>query len=118
MDNLRSRKIANATEPIVFTFDIDPMCKQYTFGVSQSNLSKNIEQNLFVLKNNPFWKNPSTEEVSSFQENNVNYIRNFGDEIFGKQILIFNTNNQTDSYFLIHSYDDKNKTMDYTIVNQ
>lgn len=117
MNNLRSRNQANAAEPIVYTFDINPQCKQYTFGVSQYNISKNIEQNLYILRKTPFWKSPLSNDVSSYKDNNNTYISNFGDNLFGKQIIIFNNINQSSNYIFNISYNNYFKTTDYTILN-
>lgn len=116
MDNLRSKNQANAAEPIVYTFDINPQCKQYTFGISQFNITKNIEQNLYILRKTPFWKSPLLHEVSSYKDNNNTYISNFGNNLFGKQIIVFNNINQSSNYIFNISYDNKNKTTDYTIL--
>lgn len=117
MDNLRSRNQANAAEPIVYTFDINPQCKQYTFGISQFNISKNIEQNLYILRKTPFWKSPLDNEVSSYKDNNITYVSNFGDNLLGKQIIIFNNINQSSNYIFNISYNNYFKTTDYTILN-
>lgn len=117
MNNLRSKNQANATEPIVYAFDINSDCKQYTFGISQFNATKNIEQNLYVLRKTPFWKSFLSQEVSCYQDSKNTYISNFGDTFLGKQILIFYNKNQTNEYSFAQSYDKKNKTTNYTISN-
>lgn len=117
MVNLRSKNQANSFEPIVYTFDIDPQCKQYTFGISQYNISKNIEQNLYILKQTPFWKSPLAYEVSSYKDDNNTFVNNFGNTLFGKQIIVFNEVIQSNDYHFNITYDNRNKTMDYNIFN-
>ena len=117
MNNLRSKNQANATEPIVYSFDINPECRQYTFGISQYNITKNIEQNLYVLRKTPFWKSPLLYDVSSHQDTSYTYMNNFGDTFLGKKILIFHKNEQTNDYSFTQTYDKNNKTTDYDILN-
>lgn len=118
MDNLRSKYVVNSTEPIVFTFDIDQKCNQYTFGLSQFGITKNIEQNLYVLKNIPFWKSPLDKEVSSYKVNDTTFVSNFGDTLFGKKIAIFERKNQENNYYYKQSFNGESETLDYTLLNQ
>lgn len=115
MDNLRSRNLADATEPIVYSFDINSECKQYTFGLSQSQFSKTIDQNLFILKNTPFWKSLLENEVSCYEKENQIIISNFGEQFLGKGILIFVAPNQTNTYTYNHQFNSKNKLTTFTI---
>ena len=115
MDNLRSRNLADATEPIVYSFDINSNCKQYTFGLSQSQFSKTIDQNLFILKNTPFWKSLLENEVSCYEKENQIIISNFGEQFLGKGILIFVAPNQTNTYTYNQQFNSKNKLTTFTI---
>lgn len=121
MDNLRSRNLADATEPIVYSFDINSECKQYTFGLSQSQFSKTIDQNLFILKNTPFWKSFLENEVSCYEieieKENWIIISNFGEQFLGKGILIFVAPNQTNTYTYNQEFNSKNKLTTITITN-
>lgn len=115
MNNLRSKKLANAAEPIVYSFDINPNCKQYSFGISQNSKQKNIEQNLLILRKTPFWKSPLSQEVSCYQDQNNTYICNFGDSLLGKKILIYCNTNQSSDYYFHKNYNNENKILEYEI---
>lgn len=70
-----------------------------------------------MLRKTPFWKSPLSHEVSSYKDNDNTYVNNFGDTLFGKQIIVFNNVNQSNDYHFNISYDIRNKTTDYIIYN-
>lgn len=117
MDNLRSKNLADATEPIVYSFNIDSKCKQYTFGLSQSYFSETIDQNLFILKNTPFWKSILENEVSCYEKEDQIIISNFGEQFLGKGIIIFVAPNQTNTYTYTQQFNSKKKLTTIFTIN-
>lgn len=98
MDNYKSTYTVDITSPAVFSFNITKDCKQYTFGLSQYNSSDYIEQNLFVLKNIPYWKSFLKYETSCYKSNDTYIISNFGNTFLGKSIIIFQKDYQSNQY--------------------
>lgn len=90
MENYRSRKLANNNEPIVYSFDLDNECEQFSFGVSSAKTKTTIDQNLYIFKNKPYWHNSISNDISCYidEKSKEVCLSNCGEQLLNKEIFI------------------------------
>lgn len=90
MENYSSRKLANNNEPIVYSFDLDNECEQFSFGVSSTKTKTTIDQNLYIFKNKPYWHNSISNDISCYidEKSKEVCLSNCGEQLLNKEIFI------------------------------